>query len=66
MRTREAPAKVNLTLDILGRRPDGYHDMRMVMQTISLCDTVSLAETAQELKKLSDTLKEDLHYFSLE
>jgi len=45
MRTREAPAKVNLTLDILGRRPDGYHDMRMVMQTISLCDTVSLAET---------------------
>jgi len=45
MRTREAPAKVNLTLDILGCRPDGYHDMRMVMQTISLCDTVSLAET---------------------
>ena len=45
MRTREAPAKVNLTLDILGRRPDGYHDMRMVMQTISLCDTVSVAET---------------------
>ena len=45
MRTREAPVKVNLTLDILGRRPDGYHDMRMVMQTISLCDTVSLAET---------------------
>ena len=45
MRTREAPAKVNLTLDILGRRPDGYHDMRMVMQTISLCDMVSVAET---------------------
>ena len=44
MKTREAPAKVNLTLDILGRRPDGYHDMRMVMQTISLCDTVSVAE----------------------
>ena len=44
--TREAPAKVNLTLDILGRRADGYHDMRMVMQTISLCDTVSVEETA--------------------
>ena len=43
--TREAPAKVNLTLDILGRRPAGYHDMRMVMQTVSLCDTVSVAET---------------------
>lgn len=43
--TKKAYAKVNLTLDILGRRPDGYHDMRMVMQTISLCDTVSLRET---------------------
>ena len=27
--TLEAPAKINLTLDILGRRTDGYHDMRM-------------------------------------
>lgn len=39
-----APAKVNLALDILGRRPDGYHEMRMVMQTVSLCDTVTLEE----------------------
>ena len=31
-----APAKVNLALDILGRRRDGYHEMRMVMQTVSL------------------------------
>ena len=42
---REAPAKVNLTLDILGKRNDGYHEMRMVMQTISLCDTVTVEET---------------------
>lgn len=41
---REAPAKVNLTLDILGKREDGYHEMRMVMQTISLCDTVTVEE----------------------
>lgn len=41
---REAPAKINLALDILRRRPDGYHDMRMVMQTISLCDTVTVEE----------------------
>ena len=41
---KEAPAKVNLALDILGTRPDGYHDMRMVMQTISLCDTVTVRE----------------------
>ena len=46
MRTRRAPAKVNLALDILGTRPDGYHDMKMVMQTISLCDTVTVEETA--------------------
>ena len=45
--TRPAPAKVNLALDILGRRPDGYHDMRMVMQTISLCDTVTVRETGE-------------------
>ncbi len=43
---QSAPAKVNLALDILGERPDGYHDMRMVMQTVSLCDTISLEETA--------------------
>ena len=35
----QAPAKINLALDILGRRPDGYHELRMVMQAISLCDT---------------------------
>lgn len=44
--TQKAPAKVNLALDILGKRPDGYHEMRMVMQTVSLCDTVA-AEAAE-------------------
>ena len=41
---REAPAKINLALDILGQRPDGYHALCSVMQTVSLCDTVELAE----------------------
>ena len=40
--TLEAPAKLNLTLDILRRRPDGYHEMRMVMGSISLCDRVTV------------------------
>ena len=40
--TGAAYAKVNLALDILGTRPDGYHEMRMVMQSISLCDTVTV------------------------
>jgi len=34
-----APAKINLTLEVLGKRPDGYHEIRSVAQTISLCDT---------------------------
>ncbi len=38
----KALAKLNLTLDVLGRREDGYHDMRMVMQSISLSDTLHL------------------------
>lgn len=42
-----APAKVNLALDVLGRRPDGYHEMRMVMQTVSLCDAVALEEAGK-------------------
>ena len=40
--TLSAPAKLNLTLDILGSRPDGYHDMKMVMQSVSLADRVTL------------------------
>lgn len=37
-----AYAKLNLTLDILNKRPDGYHDMRMVMQSVSLCDQLTV------------------------
>ena len=40
--TLQAPAKVNLTLDILGKRPDGYHEMEMVMQSVSLWDQIHL------------------------
>lgn len=43
-----AYAKLNLTLDILGRREDGYHELRMVMQSVSLCDKVELALTGGE------------------
>ena len=38
----EAYAKINLGLDVLGRREDGYHDLSMVMQSISLCDIIHL------------------------
>ncbi len=39
----EAYAKINLFLDVTGRRSDGYHDIRSLMQTISLCDTVMVS-----------------------
>ncbi|WP_129126399.1 4-(cytidine 5'-diphospho)-2-C-methyl-D-erythritol kinase [Geomonas oryzae] len=38
-----APAKVNYRLDVLGKRPDGYHDLRMVMQRVDLCDEVIIS-----------------------
>jgi 4-diphosphocytidyl-2-C-methyl-D-erythritol kinase len=37
-----APAKVNLVLEVLGKRDDGYHEIRSLVQTISLCDVISL------------------------
>lgn len=36
----KARAKINLTLDVLSKRPDGYHNVKMIMQTIDLYDTV--------------------------
>ncbi len=38
-----ARAKLNLSLDVTGNRPDGYHEMRMIMQSVSLCDEVGLS-----------------------
>ena len=37
-----APAKVNLYLDVLSRREDGYHEIESVMQAVSLCDKISV------------------------
>lgn len=41
--TEKAFAKLNISLDVTGRRPDGYHDMCMVMQAVTLCDDVSVS-----------------------
>lgn len=38
-----ANAKINLTLDILRRREDGYHDLQMVMQAVTLADALTVA-----------------------
>ena len=43
MFTIEAHAKLNLTLEVLGTRDDGYHDVASIMQTLELADTITLA-----------------------
>ena len=48
-----APAKINLTLEVTGRRSDGYHEMRSILQSIDLCDTISL-QIAQGIELVCD------------
>jgi 4-diphosphocytidyl-2-C-methyl-D-erythritol kinase len=55
-----APAKLNLTLEVLGKRPDGYHDILSVVQAISLCDVLRF-EPAERL-----TIESDLPDWELE
>lgn len=38
----KAPAKINLSLDVLSKRPDGYHEVEMIMTTIDLADRIEL------------------------
>ncbi len=50
-----ARAKLNLTLDVLGKRPDGYHDLKMVMQSVELSDTLTVETgTGEDLKVRTD------------
>ncbi|RWR07184.1 4-(cytidine 5'-diphospho)-2-C-methyl-D-erythritol kinase [Siminovitchia fortis] len=44
----KAPAKINLSLDVLGKRDDGYHEVEMVMTTIDLADRLELAEIRED------------------
>ena len=46
MLTLKAHAKINLTLEVLGRRDDGYHEVATIMQTVDLHDTVRLSPAA--------------------
>ncbi|MDY5957820.1 MAG: hypothetical protein SPJ24_00030 [Agathobaculum butyriciproducens] len=48
--TVRARAKINLTLDVTGRREDGYHTVEMVMQSIALHDTVRVTTIHGEKK----------------
>lgn len=42
----KAYGKINLALDVLGRKPDGYHEVRMIMQTVGLHDRIDLYRTS--------------------
>ena len=42
----KALAKINLSLDVVRRREDGYHEVRMIMQTINLYDKISIKKSA--------------------
>lgn len=52
--TRKAYAKINLGLDVLRRRPDGYHEVKMVMQTVGIFDTLTFQKrSGEELPAIS-------------
>jgi len=55
MVTVEANAKINLTLDILGLRSDGYHEVEMVMQSVGLSDTISIERQPEGISLRVDT-----------
>lgn len=52
-----ARAKINLALDIMDDRPDGYHELRTVMQTVSLSDQVTIQKTNVNILRLSTNEK---------
>ena len=47
MLTIEAPAKINLTLEVLGKRVDGYHEIRSMIQTINFCDSLQITQNKE-------------------
>ncbi|MBQ3061486.1 MAG: 4-(cytidine 5'-diphospho)-2-C-methyl-D-erythritol kinase [Lachnospiraceae bacterium] len=44
----KAYGKINLSLDVIRRRPDGYHDVKMIMQTVNVYDTLTMAKREDE------------------
>lgn len=48
----KARAKINLTLDVIGKRENGYHDLEMIMQTINLYDIIKITPHPKNMIKL--------------
>ncbi|HUW55160.1 MAG TPA: 4-(cytidine 5'-diphospho)-2-C-methyl-D-erythritol kinase [Planctomycetota bacterium] len=51
----QAPAKLNLFLEVLRKRPDGYHDIESVLQTISIYDELTLEPHGSEIRLVTDS-----------
>lgn len=56
--TIPAYGKINLALDVIGKRPNGYHDVRMVMQSVGLYDTLTIKKCSGTEITLSTAQKE--------
>ena len=52
--TLQAHAKINLALEVLGKRPDGYHEVAMIMQSVSLHDTLRLSLQETDITLICD------------
>ena len=48
--TLKARAKINITLDVLRKREDGYHDLSMIMQSVNLCDIIYMQPITEGIK----------------
>ncbi len=61
MLTVLAPAKLNLTLEVLGKRQDGFHEIRSVIQTINLCDSLhfQLSQNIEFKSSVPDLIPEN-------
>lgn len=55
----KAYAKINLGLDVIKRRPDGYHEVKMIMQTVDLYDVLLVSKKEEDIITIS-TQREDL------
>jgi 4-diphosphocytidyl-2-C-methyl-D-erythritol kinase len=51
-----APAKINLTLEVFGKRADGYHDLRSLVVPVSLYDTLTFTSREREIEVMCEVV----------
>ena len=54
---RKAYAKINLALDVVRRLPNGYHEVRMIMQTVDICDVLTFAKADEGIQLKVDNIE---------